>query len=153
MQQDDDIQHVFRFSHSFFTYILASSSYSSWVSWCYCHNNISVLLLLLRFCIKSGTFRTHVHAFRTLLHTDTYFEATKININTHIFFLLLLLPYVRLSPSLSILLWFGVDVSFEFRPLSINFRPIECYVCVNVCWFHVHNFRYRHVHCASWNWT
>lgn len=40
-------------------------------------------LFLLRFCIKSGTFGTHVHGFRTLLHTDTYFEATKININTH----------------------------------------------------------------------
>lgn len=40
-------------------------------------------LVLLRFCIKSGTFGIHVHEFRTLLHTDTYFEATKININTH----------------------------------------------------------------------
>lgn len=37
------------------------------------------------FCIKSGTLKTHVCGFRTLLHTDTYFEATKININTHFF--------------------------------------------------------------------
>lgn len=76
------IQHVFR---SFFC-VVVSFFFILFMSFVILLP-YTYLLFLLRFCIKSGTFGTHVCiGFRTLLHTDTHiFEATKININTHFF--------------------------------------------------------------------
>lgn len=64
--------------------------------------------------------------FRLLLHTDTYSEAMKININTHFFFFSSFrVCLVSLSYSFSLILvysWCCECVFFFGLPLSINFQ-------------------------------